>query len=251
MTQVAGSSPLTMPQHVAIVMDGNGRWAKSRGKPRAFGHRRGARAARAAVEYCVRGGIPNLTLFAFSSENWSRPEEEVNLLMTLFLRALRNEVKDLVKHGVRLRFAGDLSRFSPALQQAMAQAVADTAAGTKLNLHIAVNYGGRWDIVQAAKALANRVQTGELDAASIDTELFASQLSLSDVPEPDLFIRTGGEVRISNFLIWQLAYTELVFTDVMWPDFDADAFEHAVIRFNRVQRRFGQTGEQVEAVGGA
>ncbi len=240
-----------MPQHVAIVMDGNGRWAKQRGKPRTYGHRRGARAARAAVEHCVRLGIPNLTLFAFSSENWSRPVEEVNVLMTLFLRALRNEVKDLVKYGVRLRFVGDVTQLSPALQQAMARAVEDTSAGTKLNLNIAVNYGGRWDIVQAAKSLAEQVRRGELEPDAIDAGLFQRHVCLGDLPEPDLFIRTGGEVRISNFLIWQLAYTELHFTACMWPDFGAEEFDVAIASFNRVQRRFGQTGEQVEAVGGA
>ncbi|MEM7376621.1 MAG: polyprenyl diphosphate synthase [Pseudomonadota bacterium] len=238
---------LRMPAHVAIVMDGNGRWAKRRGKPRTYGHRRGARAARAAVEFCVRNGISNLTLFAFSSENWSRPAEEVNVLMTLFLRALKNEVRDLIKYSVRLRFIGDLSRFSPQLQDAMHKAVHDTGGGQKLNLHIAVNYGGRWDLTQAARRLAEQVERGELMADEIDEERLRGALSLADVPEPDLFIRTGGEVRISNFLIWQLAYTELYFTDLMWPDFDAAAFHAAVARFNDVQRRFGQTDEQVQA----
>lgn len=240
-----------MPEHVAIVMDGNGRWAKRLGKPRTYGHSRGARSARAAVEFCVRRNIPNLTLFAFSSENWSRPEEEVDLLMTLLLRALRNEVRDLVKNGVRLRFIGDLARFSPILQDAMCKAVADTACGTALNLHVAVNYGGRWDVIQATRELARRARDGELDPADIDTDSFRQSLCLADVPEPDLFIRTGGEVRISNFLIWQLAYTELYFTKVMWPDFDEAAFLDAVAYFNDVQRRFGRIGDQVQASQGA
>lgn len=236
-----------MPEHVAIVMDGNGRWAKRLGKPRTHGHRRGVRSARAAMEFCVRRNIPNLTLFAFSSENWSRPEEEVDLLMALFLRALRNEVRDLAKHGVRLRFIGDLARFSPILRDAMSKAVADTACGTALNLHIAVNYGGRWDVIQATRELARRVRDGEFDPADIDTDSFRQSLCLADVPEPDLFIRTGGEVRISNFLIWQLAYTELYFTETMWPDFDEAAFLDAIAHFNDVQRRFGRTGDQVQA----
>lgn len=249
--EIAPIETLRMPAHVAIVMDGNGRWAKKRGKPRTYGHRRGARSARAAVEFCVRNGISNLTLFAFSSENWSRPADEVNVLMTLFLRALRSEVKDLIRYGVRLHIIGDVTRFSPQLQDAMRQAVADTSVGNKLNLHIAVNYGGRWDVVQAAQQLARQVSRGELKPEDIDVEAMRGCLSLSDVPEPDLFIRTGGEIRISNFLIWQLAYTELFFTDVMWPDFDAASFELAVRQFNSVERRFGKTGEQIKAGEGA
>jgi len=197
------------------------------------------------VEHCVRQGIPNLTLFAFSSENWSRPVEEVDLLMTLFLRALRNEVKDLIKYGVRLRFAGDLSRLSPTLQEAVASAVAETSQGEKLNLNIAVNYGGRWDIVHAARQLAEQVQRGEIEPDAIDSDLFQRHVSLGDLPEPDLFIRTGGETRISNFLLWQAAYAEFVFSPVLWPDFDETAFENAVKDFSDRQRRFGLTGEQV------
>jgi len=240
-----------MPQHVAIVMDGNGRWAKQRGRARTFGHHRGARAARSAVEYCVRNNIPNLTLFAFSSENWSRPADEVGVLMKLFMRALRTEIRDLKKHGVRLRFIGDLSKFSVPLQKAMREGIADTAQGQKVCLNIAVNYGGRWDLVQAAQQIAQSVERGELKAADVDESSFSQHLALADIAEPDLFIRTSGETRISNFLLWQLAYTELYFTPLLWPDFDHAAFDDAVAAFRKRERRFGLVSEQLEHAAGA
>lgn len=240
-----------MPQHVAIVMDGNGRWAKQRGRARTFGHHRGARAARRAVEYCVRHNIPNLTLFAFSSENWSRPADEVGVLMKLFMRALRTEIRELKKHGVRLRFVGDLSKFSEPLQKAMREGIADTEQGTKVCLNIAVNYGGRWDIVQAAQQVAQEVESGTLKASDVSEATFSKYLALSDRDEPDLFIRTSGETRISNFLLWQLAYTELYFTQLLWPDFDEAAFDDAIVAFRKRERRFGMVSEQLEQVAGA
>lgn len=240
-----------MPQHVAIVMDGNGRWAKQRGRARTFGHHRGARAARRAVEYCVRNDIPNLTLFAFSSENWSRPADEVGVLMKLFMRALRTEIRELKKHGVRLRFIGDLDRFSAPLQKAMREGMADTAAGTKVCLNVAVNYGGRWDLTQAAQKVAAEVERGELKADEVDEQAFARHLALADCEEPDLFIRTSGETRISNFLLWQLAYTELYFTPILWPDFDEQAFDEAVAAFRKRERRFGMVSEQLGQAAGA
>lgn len=242
---------VAMPQHVAIVMDGNGRWAKQRGRARTFGHHRGARSARSAVEYCVRNNIPNLTLFAFSSENWSRPAAEVGVLMKLFMRALRTEIRELKKHGVRLRFIGDLSKFSKPLQKAMHEGVAETAQGRKVSLNIAVNYGGRWDLVQAAQQVATAVEKGELSSAEVDETTFSRYLALSDLPEPDLFIRTSGETRISNFLLWQLAYTELYFTQLLWPDFDHAAFDDAVAAFRKRERRFGLVSEQLEQPAGA
>lgn len=240
-----------VPQHVAIVMDGNGRWAKQRGRARTFGHHRGARATRNAVEYCVRNNIPNLTLFAFSSENWSRPADEVGVLMKLFLRALRTEIRELRKHGVKLRFIGDLSQFSETLQKAMRAGVAETAMGSKVCLNIAVNYGGRWDLVQAAKKIAFAVERGELSANEVNEQNFSEHLCLSDIPEPDLFIRTSGETRISNFLLWQLAYTELYFTPLLWPDFDSAAFDEALVAFRRRERRFGLISEQIGKAAGA
>jgi len=240
-----------MPKHVAIVMDGNGRWAKQRGRARTFGHHRGARSARRAIEFCARNDIPNLTLFAFSSENWSRPAEEVGMLMKLFLRALRTEIKELKEHGVKLRFIGDTTRFSGPLQEAMREGTAETAGGTKLCLNVAVNYGGRWDLVQAAQKVAKQVELGQLKADQVTESTFAAHLTLADIPEPDLFIRTSGESRISNFLLWQLAYTELYFTPLLWPDFDESAFDQAIAAFQGRERRFGLISEQLEALEGA
>jgi undecaprenyl diphosphate synthase len=228
-------------------MDGNGRWAEARRRPRTVGHRAGVRAVRNTVESCLRESIPVLTLFAFSSENWARPATEVSTLMSLFLKALDREVDELAANGVRLNFIGAIEAFAPELQQRMRQAAQRTAANRRLMLNIAVNYGGRWDITEAARRLAERVARGELAPAAIDSELFASQLSLAAQPEPDLFIRTGGEIRISNFLLWQLAYTELYFTDTLWPDFDAAALAQALDAFRRRERRFGRTGAQLRA----
>lgn len=233
------------PRHLAIIMDGNGRWAKQRGKPRAAGHQQGFRTTRDIVEACARHEIEALTLFAFSSENWKRPEKEVGLLMDLFLRALKSEVSKLKENNVQIRFIGERSAFAKKLRDEMANAEAVTAENTGLKLAIAVNYGGRWDIVNAARSLAQAVADKQLRPEDIDIEQFTQHVSLSDVPEPDLFIRTGGEKRISNYLLWHLAYTELYFTDVLWPDFSDAELVLALEFFSGRQRRFGQTGEQV------
>ncbi len=235
-----------LPRHVVIIMDGNGRWAEQRSLPRFAGHREGVKAVRRVVEACKARGIEALTLFAFSSENWRRPEMEVGLLMDLFVRTLQKEIKRLHRNGVQVRFIGDRSAFDDKLQTLMADAERQTAANTGLKLVIAANYGGRWDMAQAARRLAQRVAAGELSAEEIDCERLGRETSIADLPEPDLFIRTGGEQRISNYLLWQLAYTELYFTDLLWPDFDDDALEDALRSFAGRQRRFGRTGEQVE-----
>lgn len=243
-------SPRT-PRHLAIVMDGNGRWAERRHRPRSFGHRAGQKAVRATIEFCLRQGIEALTLFAFSSENWQRPETEVSALMSLFLKALDREVDELHGHGVRIRFIGELSAFDTPLQLRMRKAMERTAGNDRLHLNIAVNYGGRWDITRAARELAQRAASGSLDPERIDEATMARALCLHDQPAPDLFIRTGGEQRISNFLLWQLAYAELYFTDTLWPDVDHDCLMAALDDFARRERRFGRTGAQVAASGDA
>ena len=244
----AGSIPAagSVPRHIAIIMDGNGRWAKQRMLPRYAGHRQGVKAVRRIVEACKQRNIQALTLFAFSSENWRRPRLEVGLLMDLFMRTLKKEVQRLDRNGVQLRFAGDRSAFDEKLRTVMGEAEQTTAHNSDLVLVIAANYGGRWDIVEAARKLATQVAEKKLAPEDIDVDKFASAISIADLPEPDLFIRTGGEQRISNYLLWHLAYTELYFTDQLWPDFDADALDEAIRSFAGRQRRFGQTGEQVE-----
>ncbi len=240
-----------IPRHVAIIMDGNGRWAKRRMMPRIAGHRAGVESVRRIVQSCTRHGIQVLTLFAFSSENWRRPQTEVGLLMELFLGALQRETRKLAENNVRLRIIGDRSRFPEKLQQAIERAEQATAGSDGLVLAVAANYGGRWDITQAARKVAEEVARGELDPAEISEERIRRHTVLADLPEPDLFIRTGGEQRISNFLLWQLAYTELYFTDTLWPDFKEEAFEEALRSFAGRQRRFGRTGDQVEQLKGA
>jgi len=235
-----------IPRHVAIIMDGNGRWAQKRNQPRIMGHRAGVEAVRGVVEGCAKSNVEVLTLFAFSSENWRRPKQEVGLLMELFMTALGREVKRLHKNNVRLRVIGDIEGFNKALQKRIAKAQALTQENTGLTVVVAANYGGRWDITQAAKHLAIRVQTGQLNVEDITPECMAGAMSLADLPEPDLFIRTGGESRISNFLLWQLAYTEFYFSDILWPDFNIDALNDAFDSFASRQRRFGRTGQQVE-----
>lgn len=235
-----------VPRHVAIIMDGNGRWAEQRKKPRVFGHRAGVEAVRGVVQGCAEKGVEVLTLYAFSSENWRRPKQEVSLLMELFMSALGREVKRLHKNNVRLRMIGAIEAFNGKLQERIAKAEQLTRDNTGLTLVIAVNYGGCWDIVQAAKKIAQQVQQGELAPEDITEDKIASNLCLSDLPEPDFFIRTGGEQRISNFLLWQLAYTELYFTDTLWPDFDEQALTQAFESFASRQRRFGRTGQQVK-----
>lgn len=235
-----------LPRHVAIIMDGNGRWAKQRFLPRTAGHRAGVGAVRKTVEYCLAKGIGALTLFAFSSENWRRPVQEVSLLMELFIATLERETQKLHESGVRLRVIGEREAFAPVLQDKIAASEALTQGNRRLDLNIAANYGGRWDIVQAARRMAEAVGRGEMRAAEIGEAAFASHLALAELPEPDLFIRTGGERRISNFLLWQLAYTELYFTPVLWPDFDEKVLDLALEDYTGRQRRFGYTGEQVE-----
>jgi len=226
-------------------MDGNGRWAEQRRRPRSFGHQAGLKALRRIVEHCGRLGIGQLTVFAFSSENWSRPKREVTRLMDLFMRALDKEARELHENNVRLRFIGDLSAFSPELQQKVRRAEEQTRNNDRMLLNVAANYGGRWDIVNAARAVAADVAAGRLRPEEIDEARFAGRLALADSGDPDLFIRTGGEVRVSNFLLWQSAYTELYFTPVLWPDFDSAALDQAIETFRGRERRFGRTGEQV------
>ena len=235
-----------IPKHVAIIMDGNGRWAQKRGFPRVAGHKAGVETVRSVIQGCAEKGIQVVTLFAFSSENWRRPKKEVSLLMALFLAALQREVKKLHKNGVQLRIIGDVSDFDKKIQEQIKKSQELTKDNKTLVLNIAANYGGQWDIMQAVKSLALKVESGTLKAEDITTDLINQNLSMSDLPEPDLFIRTGGEQRISNFLIWQLAYSELYFTDTLWPDFDKQAFELALDSFAGRQRRFGHTGEQIE-----
>ena len=233
-----------MPRHVAIIMDGNGRWAKKRYMPRGAGHSRGVEAVRDMVRACLERGIGYLTLFAFSSENWRRPEEEVSLLMQLFVRALQYEVEKLDGNGVRLCVVGDLSRFDAKLQKLIRSAEEKTAANSRLTLTICANYGGRWDILQAA----NRLSAAEPEKAGRWEEAdLAPYLSMHYAPEPDLFIRTGGEERISNFLLWQLAYAEFHFTETLWPDFNEAALDQAITSYRQRERRFGRTSEQLLA----
>ena len=241
------SSTSAIPRHVAIIMDGNNRWAKQRGLRGVEGHKQGARAVRATVENCARAGIEVLTVFAFSSENWRRPEDEVNALMNLFLEALAQEVPDLHANGIRLVFIGDLSAFAPELRAKMEAAVKLTSGNQRMTFAVAVNYGGQWDIANSCRQLALQVEQGNLKSDQITPERLQNYISLGDLPPPDLCIRTGGEQRISNFMLWQLAYAELYFTDLYWPDFDQAALDTAIQDFAQRQRRFGRTSEQVEA----
>lgn len=226
-------------------MDGNGRWAQKRRRPRLIGHRAGARAVNLCIDFCLDRGVEVLTLFAFSSENWDRPQDEVGGLMKLFTGALEREVDELDRRGVRVRFIGDRSRFNDSIRSRMAQAESRTVGNRTLDLVIAVSYGGRWDIANAARSLAEDVAAGRLDPSAIDEAMLGSRMVLADLPAPDLFIRTGGELRISNFLLWQLAYTELWFTDLLWPDVDAATLQAALDDYARRERRFGLTGAQV------
>lgn len=246
MTSTADAAQV--PRHIAIVMDGNGRWAKARRRPRSFGHNAGRKAVREVIEACLRESVQALTLFAFSSENWQRPQEEVGALMGLFVRALDKEVAELQGHGVRLRFIGDLGAFEPNLRERMQAAMAHTAGNDKLQVNIAVSYGGRWDIVQASRHAAAAVARGELLVDDIDEARLGQWMSLAELPPLDLFIRTGGECRISNFLLWQVAYAELYFTDILWPDFDRVCLRRAIEDYARRERRFGRTGEQLTPV---
>ncbi|EJG0322419.1 isoprenyl transferase [Vibrio parahaemolyticus] len=238
----------SLPKHIAIIMDGNGRWAKSKGKPRVFGHKKGVNAVRKTVAAASKLGIKAMTLFAFSSENWRRPEEEVGLLMELFITVLSSEVKKLHKNNLQLRVIGDTSRFSERLQKKIVEAENLTASNTGMVINIAANYGGKWDITEAAKALALKARNGEIRVEDINEKLITEHLTMADLPEVDLLIRTSGECRISNFMLWQMAYAEMYFTPEFWPEFDEDSLVEAVTWFINRERRFGCTGEQVKAL---
>lgn len=231
-----------VPRHVAVIMDGNGRWAKKRFMPRVAGHVKGVDLLREMVRACLERGVQYLTLFAFSSENWRRPQEEVTLLMQLFVKALEQEVEKLDRNGVRLRVIGDLTPFEPRLQELIREGEAKTVGNSRLDLTIAANYGGRWDIMQAVNRMLSEHTENSSNWSESDLEPY---LSMAFAPEPDLFIRTGGEQRISNFLLWQLAYTELYFTPTLWPDFDTVEFDKAIASYRQRERRFGRTSEQL------
>src|SRR5215471_5941467 len=252
-TMVANPAPSeaqpTTPRHVAVIMDGNGRWARRRALPRQAGHHAGLKPVRSTVELCAQSGVSALTLFAFSSENWRRPVDEVRGLMTLFVDALEREIEDLDRNGIRLRFIGDLDALNPALRRTAEDAEARTRGNVRMDLLVAVAYGGRWDIVQAARKLAADAAAGRLDPAAFDEAKLAAVLQTAGHPSVDLLIRTGGEKRVSNFLLWDIAYAELFFSDVLWPDFTAAELRKAFEFYARRQRRFGRTGEQIEAVG--
>ncbi len=243
---VQSKDDINIPKHVAIIMDGNGRWAQLRGKTRVVGHKNGVESVRAVVSTARKLGVKALTLFAFSSENWQRPAQEVSVLMDLFMFVLTREVKKLHKNDIRFQVIGDVSRFSDKLKKQINEAEKLTQDNQAMVLSIAANYGGRWDITHAAKKLAEKVQQGELSVDDIDEGIFDQQTSLSGLPDLDLLIRTGGDFRISNFLLWQAAYAEFYFTEELWPDFKEDAFKAAIACFDQRERRFGQTGEQVK-----
>lgn len=240
------TSTAEIPAHIAIVMDGNGRWAQKRNRPRTFGHKAGLKALRKIVKHAGKTGVRELTVFAFSSENWNRPKSEVGRLMDLFMRALGRETRELHENSVRIRFIGDLEAFSPEMQQKIANAVSLTAQNNRMTLNVAANYGGRWDIVDAARKTAQALADGRITLEEINEEYFARQASLGDTGDPDLFIRTGGEMRVSNFLLWQSAYTEFYFTPVLWPDFSPRVFDEAIKTYQSRERRFGLTGQQVQ-----
>ncbi len=244
-TQSPGAS--AVPRHIAVIMDGNGRWAAARALPRPAGHRMGVRSVKQTVENCARRGVEVLTLFAFSSENWKRPKDEVSMLMGRFLEALDDEVEELHKNEIRLRFVGNLEQLSPALRGRMQAAMTRTAGNRRMTLVVAVAYGGRWDIACAAQELARRCVSGEMTTDAIDESAVGRHVALADLPDPDLLIRTGGEHRISNFLLWNLAYTELYFCDVLWPEFGQHELDAAIEHFGRRQRRFGLTPGQAES----
>lgn len=241
------SNKQSIPHHIAIVMDGNGRWAKKRLLPRTAGHREGVKAVKSTLEACANTGVKILTLFAFSSENWKRPKSEVISLMDLFVTSLDKEVKSLIDKGVKLQFIGDRRQFTQKLQDKIAEAEETTSMNDAFMLNIAANYGGRWDIVQACQKLCKQVVGGNLSIDEITELQFSKHLSTKSLPDPDLLIRTAGEKRISNFLIWQAAYTEFYYTDIFWPEFDEREFQLAIDEYGRRKRKFGLTQEQIEA----
>ncbi|RBP50945.1 isoprenyl transferase [Arenicella xantha] len=249
-SQPAGVAIITpKPQHVAVIMDGNGRWANSQGLSRVAGHKRGVDSVKALIKSCLQHEIPYLSIFAFSSENWRRPQSEIDALMDLLANALETQTKKLNENGVRLQLLGDLSRFSPRIQQLAASAQQATSSNEKLVFNVAINYGGRWDITQACRRLAERVANGDMRPDDIDEEAINGELTTAGIPDPDLFIRTSGEYRISNFLLWQAAYSEFYFTDTLWPDFDENAFTEALLKFTRRDRRFGTAQDMVDSAG--
>jgi undecaprenyl diphosphate synthase len=248
MTDRHKSLPAAGPRHVAVIMDGNGRWAAAHNKPRHAGHRAGVRAARAICKACVEANVQVLTLFAFSSENWKRPADEVNSLMRLFVEVLQREVDELHAHGIQLRFVGAREHLPEILRKRIAAAEAKTAGNSRMVLVLAVAYGGRWDIVQATRRIASKVRNGDLDPDDIDESVVSRHMALAGLPPPDLLVRTGGEQRVSNFLLWDLAYTEIYFTGALWPDFGVQELGEAMAFFRGRQRRFGRTGDQLEAL---
>lgn len=237
-----------LPQHIAVIMDGNGRWAKQRGKPRIYGHRMAVKSVRETISTASRLGIKAITLFAFSSENWKRPQEEVSVLMDLFMTVLTREVKSLHKNNLRLQIVGDKTRFSHALQKKIAAAEVLTQANTGTVVNVAANYGGKWDITEAVKQVAQQVSEGQLQPQDITESTLSQYLSMADLPDVDLMIRTSGECRISNFMLWQMAYAELYFTELFWPEFDEQALLDAITWFINRERRFGCTSEQLQAL---
>ncbi len=246
MSEICSETVSDTPRHVAIIMDGNGRWATAHTRARHAGHRAGVRAARAIVEAAVEAGIEVLTLFAFSSENWSRPTDEVNGLMRLFVEVLQRELDALHDNGIRLRFVGARDQLPTILRKRMADAEAQTAGNSRMTLIVAIAYGGRWDVVQAMRRIASKIEAGELKAGEVDESVVSRHLSLAGLPPPDLLVRTGGEYRVSNFLLWDLAYTEVFFCPTLWPDFDLAQLQAALEFFAQRQRRFGRTAEQLE-----
>ncbi|MGH1538849.1 MAG: isoprenyl transferase [Arenicella sp.] len=238
---------MNKPKHIAIIMDGNGRWAEQQGKSRSAGHKGGVKAVKEIIQACVERDISYLTLFAFSSENWNRPKAEIGSLMELFTNALKNQAKKLQENGVRLQLIGDISKFNKTIQILANKAQTMTPEQTRLTLNIAMNYGGRWDIVEAAKTLAQQVASKELSVDEIDEAHFSTAVATAGMPDPDLFIRTSGEYRISNFLLWQSAYAEFYFTDILWPDFDAEQLDKALESYAQRNRRYGQTAQQIQS----
>ncbi len=234
-----------LPRHIAVIMDGNGRWAKQHGKPRVFGHRNGVKSVREITETAAELGIEYLTLYAFSTENWKRPKIEVNALMTLLLETLKVEINTLNKNNIRLKAIGDISRLPKKSYQVLLEAIKNTRDNTRMTLTLALNYSAKWEIIEAVKDIASKVQSGEMQIESIDENLFASSLSTRGIPNPELLIRTSGENRLSNFLLWQVAYAELYFTSVLWPDFRKKHLYQAIIDFQNRERRFGKTSEQL------
>ena len=234
------------PKHVAVIMDGNGRWANAQGLSRVAGHKRGADSVKALIKSCLHHEIPYLSIFAFSSENWNRPQQEVSALMDLLSNALETQTRKLHENGIKLRLLGDLSELSPKIQKQAEEALRLTKNNSKLEFSVAINYGGRWDITQAVKKVAQELEKGEISIGDIDESLINSHLSTAGIPDPDLFIRTSGEYRISNFLLWQAAYSEFYFSDILWPDFDEQAFTDALLKYTNRDRRFGNAVEKVE-----